>query len=61
MRQCRCNVSLMLKSISRKKKSVFPIEKFQFLLLARNTTLQDPRDPLSNLAVLSVKWSVTGG
>ena len=37
MRRCRYNVSLMLKSISRNKNSVLPIEKFPFLVLARNT------------------------
>ena len=39
MRQCRCNVLLIEQSISRKKNSLLPFEKFPILVLARNTML----------------------
>ena len=38
MHQCGCNVLFMQKSISREK-SVLPIEKFSFLILARSTIM----------------------
>ena len=40
MQQCRCNTSLMLQSISRRKFRFLPaIEKFLYLVLARNTMM----------------------
>ena len=57
----QCLVKVNYKSISQKKKPpVLSIEKFSFLVLARDTIiLQTPNYPF--FPPLSVKWSLTGG